>query len=214
MGVWIETDDCTKLHSDIYVTPFVGVWIETIFLYPCRKCECVTPFVGVWIETIGMQTQYRCELSHTLRGCVDWNWYWASLRLAALGHTLRGCVDWNIRNGHRSNSFNVTPFVGVWIETEPNWVFAVVMTSHPSWVCGLKLLLLQVVLLAIRHTLRGCVDWNTGLVNMSREKVCHTLRGCVDWNKLTTDSLPNWGVTPFVGVWIETLRVHTTRQQN
>ena len=32
------------------------------------------------------------------------------------------------------------------------------MQSHPSWVCGLKLLLLNNLMLTQSHTLRGCVD--------------------------------------------------------
>ena len=55
------------------------------------------------------------------------------------------------------------------------------------------------------HTLRGCVDWNESV----NSKICqcgrHTLRGCVDWN-LNDAEEPSIGrVTPFVGVWIETI---------
>ena len=34
----------------------------------------------------------------------------------------------------------VTPFVGVWIETTTIMIVQSVYVSHPSWVCGLKLL--------------------------------------------------------------------------
>ena len=34
---------------------------------------------------------------------------------------------------------NVTPFVGVWIETLNNPLSKLDTESHPSWVCGLKL---------------------------------------------------------------------------
>ena len=53
----------------------------------------------------------------------------------------------------------VTPFVGVWIETDAaltakgSW-----LESHPSWVCGLKLGILELLVDGIGHTLRGCVD--------------------------------------------------------
>ena len=30
--------------------------------------------------------------------------------------------------------------------------------SHPSWVCGLKLLAQEFVYVSFGHTLRGCVD--------------------------------------------------------
>ena len=36
---------------------------------------------------------------------------------------------------------NVTPFVGVWIETEKERSCQRQRVSHPSWVCGLKLIL-------------------------------------------------------------------------
>ena len=52
----------------------------------------------------------------------------------------------------------VTPFVGVWIETPEVIVRVEPDTSHPSWVCGLKLQLLDNIIIVIRHTLRGCVD--------------------------------------------------------
>ena len=56
------------------------------------------------------------------------------------------------------NRITVTPFVGVWIETfrvahSEKWV-----ESHPSWVCGLKLLRRDLLRLPSGHTLRGCVD--------------------------------------------------------
>ena len=39
-----------------------------------------------------------------------------------------------------SPRFAVTPFVGVWIETVAHWVLPRNrLVSHPSWVCGLKL---------------------------------------------------------------------------
>ena len=34
----------------------------------------------------------------------------------------------------------VTPFVGVWIETIFSIIYKSFNQSHPSWVCGLKLL--------------------------------------------------------------------------
>ena len=122
--------------------------------------------------------------------------------------------------------------------------------SHPSWVCGLKLYVILITFRLIRHTLRGCVDWNLIPLTEPCDKPSHTLRGCVDWNDLckhskTPDdghtlrgcvdwnrkwllninlkfaSHPSWvcglklpssfilvaiaSVTPFVGVWIETL---------
>jgi len=53
----------------------------------------------------------------------------------------------------------VTPYVGVWIETPSTFAsifFSI--SSHPTWVCGLKLLVDDIVPLLDSHTLRGCVD--------------------------------------------------------
>ena len=39
----------------------------------------------------------------------------------------------------RRMPLTVTPFVGVWIETIPCVVATSTVPSHPLWVCGLKL---------------------------------------------------------------------------
>ena len=55
--------------------------------------------------------------------------------------------------------WDVTPFVGVWIETDTSYYNGVATWSHPSWVCGLKLTeSLRSRLKVSGHTLRGCVD--------------------------------------------------------
>ena len=117
--------------------------------------------MGVWIET--EDKCWYCELTvgHTLRGCVDWNWALATIGNPAARHTLRGCVDWNTKKMENIKTSN---------------------KSHPSWVCGLKLLLPCVLPRLPGHTLRGCVDWNKELLTTTEDKGCHTLRGCVDWN--------------------------------
>ena len=57
-----------------------------------------------------------------------------------------------------------------------------------------------------RHTLRGCVDWNYIFRKAVYLLYSHTLRGCVDWNKIL-NNLPIFSsVTPYVGVWVETLQ--------
>ena len=52
----------------------------------------------------------------------------------------------------------VTPFVGVWIETGYDRRNRDSGMSHPSWVCGLKHNILNNLLYILCHTLRGCVD--------------------------------------------------------
>ena len=76
---------------------------------------------------------------HTLRGCVDWNPCSPMPWGQPASHTLRGCVDWN---------GNLTESIREYSE------------SHPTWVCGLKLLPEGYRNLPESHTLRGCVDWN------------------------------------------------------
>ena len=131
--------------------------------------------------------------SHTLRGCVDWNYRIFTMSVHKPCHTLRGCVDWNtILISAIALPCSVTPFVGVWIET----VVSFLLSTNGT----------------MRHTLRGCVDWNchkeTGKAWADR----HTLRGCVDWNKVHRAFFEKLNVTPFVGVWIETGR--STDSQN
>ena len=140
MGVWIETSVRYTKDDDGVVTPCVGVWIETILFFNTINYTFVTPCVGVWIETKRYKWYKRTGKSHTLRGCVDWNYpIWCITRsvgrshpawvcglklsfqrryLSKKCHTLRGCVDWNLL---------------IW----PMMVFR-----------------------KMGHTLRGCVDWN------------------------------------------------------
>ena len=54
----------------------------------------------------------------------------------------------------------VTPFVGVWIETDYFVKFgASESKSHPSWVCGLKLLLHDTII----HRIKSHPSWVCGL---------------------------------------------------
>ena len=73
----------------------MGVWIETVLAVLEAAEVIVTPYVGVWIET---------------------KWF-TLLNLLVMSHTLRGCVDWNKESKRRSLAGFVTPYVGVWIET-------------------------------------------------------------------------------------------------
>ena len=109
--------------------------------------------------------------------------FWGLLFFFIFRHTLRGCVDWNITDQFLHFSTDVTPYVGVWIETE----------SQFAKMIGSKC-----------HTLRGCVDWNQLLLWHSRRTSGHTLRGCVDWNRHCLTMTWDNAVTPYVGVWIET----------
>ena len=52
----------------------------------------------------------------------------------------------------------VTPYVGVWIETDQMAAQFGIKASHPTWVCGLKPFLAYQKVYFDCHTLRGCVD--------------------------------------------------------
>ena len=78
---------------------------------------------------------------------------------------------------------SVTPCVGVWIETCTCWILSSVRVSHPAWVCGLKPLKREDIMLL----------FVTPCVGVWIETY---------WEMIS--DLEN-GVTPCVGVWIETM---------
>ena len=101
----------------------------------------------------------------------------------------------------------VTPFVGVWIETVALIVVGLlVMTSHPSWVCGLKPPV-TIFLNSVNKVTPFVGVWiETYLCSMKKEIIKVTPFVGV-WIETEANILnsPNLSVTPFVGVWIETL---------
>ena len=138
VGVWIETIFIGGDDKTLSVTPFVGVWIETAKLLRNQLWGDVTPFVGVWIETDFPRVLDKFPQVTPFVGVWIETPCWAKNRLEQY----------------------VTPFVGVWIETLTSGQNMTNEMSHPSWVCGLKLLMRIMCLCVLRHTLRGCVDWN------------------------------------------------------
>ena len=96
------------------------------------------------------------------------------------------CVGvWIETNGQRYCYYGknkVTPCVGVWIETAQYAIANLCQESHPAWVCGLKLSLEP---LQLADKVTPCVGvW---IETENQQKPYTTL----------------W-VTPCVGVWIET----------
>ena len=73
---------------------------------------------------------WECGLKRTSPMVKRWN----------ACHSPRGSVDWNARDAKSELKSNVTPLVGVWIETFHS-------LTHNS--------------LTTRHSPRGSVDWNT-----------------------------------------------------
>ena len=147
--------------------------------------------------------------------------------LPLLSHTLRGCVDWNISPRRRRYFSWVTPYVGVWIETLTRRKSPMSFESHPTWVCGLKL---KIKLFAIitngSHPTWVCGLKLFGAVATAWITLSHPTWVCglkPSSSSLTVDlsqSHPTWvcglkhthgrllsslvDVTPYVGVWIET----------
>ena len=74
----------------------------------------------------------------------------------------------------------VTPFVGVWIETQYDVAAKAFTKSHPSWVCGLKLI--KKILCPVMAVTPFVGVWieTLYLQELSYQGFRHTLRGCVD----------------------------------
>ena len=88
--------------------------------------------------------------------------------------------------GNQTTS-NVAPHMGAWIEISLFHLIFSISKSHPTWVRGLK----YVLLLFIKSP-----------------AVCRTLHGCVDWNLHSSAIQYRYPVAPYTGAWIEIL---TTR---
>ena len=167
----------------------MGVWIETKLPTPLSITPTVTPFVGVWIETLKV-----------------------GVALKAVGHTLRGCVDWNVSSFFGCSASRVTPFVGVWIETKIfDTLIVVDDKSHPSWVCGLKLL----TKLQYESWRKSHPSWVCGLKQEKRKNrlnLADVTPFVGVWIETCKDDIEKFKaeVTPFVGVWIETPSPPTT----
>ena len=98
------------------VTPCMGVWIETIYPGEPPADRKSHP---VWV--CGLKLEYLhihiiLLMSHPVWVCG------LKLRVTMKDHTIN----------------NVTPCMGVWIETPSMCVRFRLIMSHPVWVCGLK----------------------------------------------------------------------------
>ena len=170
-------------------------------------------------------------LCHTLYGCVDWNLTCGWIVMHANGHTLYGCVDWNyylvtqicrylvtpcmgvwIETTTRmlmAKAGAVTPCMGVWIETDIHWA-----TYRAAWVTPCMGVWIETFpkfapkLRNKSHTLYGCVDWNLSrLSSTGRSKMSHPVWVCgLKLSTLERNRL--FGVTPCMGVWIETSSIN------
>ena len=103
-------------------------------------------------------------------------------------------------------SLDVTPFVGVWIETLVAGVFKYTPMSHPSWVCGLK----PQLVFNSNQAIKSHPSWVCGLKLSQGCSECLFPWSHPSWVCGLKHNNPFWlqaiyRVTPFVGVWIETM---------
>ena len=144
-------------------------------------------------------------------------------------HSPCGSVDWNYINNIQDVYDNVTPRVGVWIETGkiyvsqddnkslPVWECGLKHCSLswnlygnlslPVWECGLKHVLIFVLTLTFCHSPCGSVDWNIYQSQYIEFVERHSPCGSVDWNGRgatfvrNRKSLPVWECGLKLGVW-------------
>ena len=115
----VDWNNAIPEYSNLWhVTPCVGVWIETG--NDRQLCGRIVSHPA-WVCGLKLSSVYSCIYiyCHTLRGCVDWNFAYLQGYRREGSHTLRGCVDWNQKNTGYLDNREVTPCVGVWIETIP-----------------------------------------------------------------------------------------------
>ena len=184
MGVWIETSYQIKIKWPQRCHSLCGsVDWNNVFDRWDLIIDRVTPYVGVWIETDVSILLATPPLCHSLCGSVDWNRSERAKRKKLWRHSLCGSVDWNTQKGKRWARCNchslcgsvdwnvfyytlkvinlVTPYVGVWIETD----------NYRSVLHGRN-----------RHSLCGSVDWNYLIQELGLPFDRHSLCGSVDWN--------------------------------
>ena len=104
--------------------------------------DCVTPCMGVWIETCKKRKTEPLFQSHPVWVCglkrllARWR-VWRSL-----SHPVWVCGLKRHPRSYYLSCYQVTPCMGVWIETKSG--------LNPLW-------------RYLGHTLYGCVDWNNFL---------------------------------------------------
>ena len=120
----------------------------------------------MWVRGLKPRSRRFCCRSarRTPCGCVDWNMPTKERREISDCRTPCGCVDWNLYSSMCTRAS---------------------LTSHPTWVHGLKHEgSLDETLLG--RTSCGCVDWNHSTMWAALIPKSRTPCGCVDWNQLVS----------------------------
>ena len=124
--------------NDKIVTPCVGVWIETLPKWESPEMPKSHP---AWVCGLKLGTPWTGpveQMSHPAWVC--------GLKLlgikhssTSLSHTLRGCVDWNRKlflKFIKSLESHPAWVCGLKLGEPP--AIIIILQSHPAWVCGLK----------------------------------------------------------------------------
>ena len=136
----------------------MGVWIETVKTEQQSSKEIVTPCVGVWIETSSPKRNRKPGKSHPAWVCGLKPLLQIHRGINIGSHPAWVCGLKQNAYKEMQDAINVTPCVGVWIETRKQIIQKADFMSHPAWVCGLKHDLCARLFDIYSHTLRGCVD--------------------------------------------------------
>ena len=182
MGAWIETAHYLPKASENHSRTLRGC-VDWNCLYLRGKISLLKSH-PTWVRGLKHMLVLRLFVlcRRTLRGCVDWNFFSQSFLLLSQSRTLRGCVDWNMHANDITEFISVAPYVGAWIETRHHEILYYCITSHPTWVRGLK----HLSQYRLKVAQKSHPTWVRGLkpIGMSDRKrfLCRTLRGCVDWN--------------------------------
>ena len=172
---------------------------------PVNHSTIVTPCVGVWIETAAL----LFPMLQVLRSHPAWVCGLKQIRYMDIQIIrVTPCVGVWIETFDFicwSKPPIVTPCVGVWIETPEYLTYYAVISSHPAWVCGLKPLKREdIMLLFVTPCVGVWIEtyWEmiSDLENGVTPCVGVWIETLLEWYTTTSKK-----VTPCVGVWIETL---------
>ena len=154
----LKFDRITNNTTAVNVAPHVGAWIEIPRSAILCQISPVAPHVGAWIE---IPITIRYTNIHTVAPHVG---AWIEISVVE----------------KRPIDEYVAPHVGAWIEIKTMLESGESFASHPTWVRGLKLLLLN----AIVAQARSHPTWVRGLKCVGDPSDAHggrrTPRGCVD----------------------------------
>ena len=187
------------------VASFAEAWIEMIQLNRLLQKIVVASFAEAWIEII-RQMPILCAVSgRFLRGSVDWNSQRETERKHWVVASFAEAWIEIVRLYKTASASNVASFAEAWIEIYQDWCKYITASSLPSRKRGLKSTnwkryqwgclvasfaeawieiygMLWHERSPYRRFLRGSVDWNPLIWNMTEWENCRFLRGSVDWN--------------------------------